>query len=57
MPDEMRQYLINKLKELQTSLDTEVAHSKADDVLCAALMTLGYKDIVEEYIKVPKWYS
>jgi Holliday junction resolvasome RuvABC DNA-binding subunit len=57
MTEEMRQCIINKLKELQTSLDTEEAHSKADDALCAALMALGYTDIVKEYMKVQKWYS
>lgn len=57
MPEEMRLYLVKKLKELQSTNDPEMAHGKADDALCAALMALGYKDIVEEYLKVPKWYS
>jgi hypothetical protein len=57
MPEEMRQGLINKLKELQSTNDPEMAHGQADDALCVALMALGYKDIVKEYMKVPKWYS
>lgn len=57
MPEEMRQCIINKLKELQTSGDIEAAHGKADDLLCTALLILGYTDIVKEYMKVPKWYS
>lgn len=48
---------ISKLKELQTSWDTEVAHGDADDLLCDLLIKLGYKAVVEEYEKIPKWYA
>lgn len=37
--------------------DVEIAHSKADNVLCELLMELGYEDIITAYKDVPKWYS
>jgi len=48
---------IQKLKEIQTSNDTEVAHGAADDVLCTLLADLGYADVVAEWYKVYKWYA
>lgn len=48
---------IEALKTLQESDDTEMAHSIADDVLCELLTELGYKDVVEEYNKIGKWYA
>jgi hypothetical protein len=47
----------NKLKELQENGDTEMAHPEADNILCDLLQTLGYDDIVSEYMKVDKWYA
>lgn len=44
-----------KLAECQKNNDTEMAHSNADDVLCALLDELGYGDVVAEYRKVRKW--
>lgn len=46
-----------KLAECQKNDDTEMAHSDADDVLCALLETLGYGDVVAEYVKVDKWFA
>ena len=37
--------------------DVEAIHQQADDVLCELLKALGYEDVVEEWRKVPKWYS
>ena len=48
---------IQELKLQQKNGDTEVAHSNADDVLCALLSALGYNDVVAEYHKVNKWYA
>jgi len=48
---------IERLQECQWNGDTEAAHGKADDVLCDLLLSLGYKDVVEEWDKVDKWYS
>lgn len=49
--------VIKQLKELQNSNDTEEAHYKADAILCTLLVELGYKDIINEYTKVPKWFA
>jgi uncharacterized transporter YbjL len=46
-----------KLRKLQKSHDTEVAHCSADNVLCDLLKTLGFEDVVHEYYQVDKWYS
>jgi len=37
--------------------DPEVAHSKADDLLCAALKDLGFKGLVAVFKKMEKWYA
>ena len=41
----------------QQNDDTEIAHSDADDVLCALLDELGYGEVVVEYNKVSKWFA
>jgi len=45
------------LAKCQENRDTEMAHSNADEVLCALLIELGYDDVVDEYDKVHKWYA
>ena len=52
-----REDAIEKLKAEQESGDTEMAHSRADDVLCDLLISLGYKDVVAEYLEVDKWFA
>lgn len=49
--------VLNALKELQMSSNTESAHKDADEWLCYLLEELGYEDVVEEYEKIDKWYS
>ena len=46
-----------KLRKLQKNENIELAHCGADHVLCHLLETLGFKDVVQEYYKVEKWYS
>ena len=48
---------IKQLKERQQSDDKEVAHAEADDILCDLLDSMGYKDVVKEFRKIPKWYA
>jgi len=48
---------IKALKNEQRKGDTEMAHSKADNVLCDLLTALGYQDVVREYRKVDKWFA
>lgn len=49
--------ILNDLKELRSSQDTEGAHAFADAILCKLLTKLGYSQIVEEYNKISKWYA
>ena len=37
--------------------DPEVAHNRADEVLCDALIELGQQELVKLYAKVRKWYA
>lgn len=48
---------IEKMKECVNNGDTEVAHLDADDILCDVLTQLGYKELVDLYEKVKKWYA
>jgi len=45
------------LQQEQENFDPEIAHEKADQILCNLLVELGYGDIVIEYAKVQKWYA
>lgn len=49
-----KQSLIECLKVLQKSGDTEVAHAEADGLL---LEYIDDEEIEEEYHKVDKWYA
>ena len=51
---------LKRLKELEGSIQSgypEYDHPEADAILCNILKDLGFKEIVEAYEKVPKWYS
>jgi hypothetical protein len=52
-----REEAIEKLKALQGGGDIEAEHLDADDVLCELLRSLGYADVVDEWVKVEKWYA
>jgi hypothetical protein len=52
-----RQKAIKELKDQQANGDTEMAHGEADRILCDLLTALGYKDVVDEWEKVGKWYA
>ena len=39
------------------SRDLEGQHGIADDTLCRLLVSLDYKEIVDEYEKIDKWYA
>ena len=49
--------VIEQLRELARSDDTEYAHIQADNILCDILENLGYKDIVDAYNDIPKYYA
>lgn len=48
---------INYIKEYCFTGDTESDHVEADKALKLFLLSLGYKDLIEEYEKVEKWYA
>jgi hypothetical protein len=52
-----REKAIARLKEQQNDGDIEAAHGNADNILCDFLRSLGYEDVVKEYLEVPKWYA
>ena len=54
-----RERAVEKLEELRdSSYDPERAHSRADDILCDLLETLGYSDVVTAWRSIePKWYA
>ena len=37
--------------------DTEMAHIQADEFMCITLELLGYRDGVEIFRNMPKWYA
>lgn len=49
-----KEELIKKLKELQNSGDTEIAHVKADDLL---IEYINDSDIADAYNALDKWYA
>lgn len=49
--------MVKRLQEEVNNDDTECAHRNADYILCELLEKLGYKDVVEKYNKVSKWYA
>ena len=48
---------IEEMKKLVNNDDYEIAHSRADDILCDVLTKLGYEDLVDVYNQVGKWYA
>lgn len=52
-----REEAIKHLKQFQDCGDTEIAHTEVDSIICDLLIDLGYLDVVEEWVKVPKWYA
>lgn len=52
-----REVALQALARCAVNDDTEEAHSDADSILCKLLVTLGYRDVVDAYAKVSKWYA
>ena len=57
MNKKLNEKYLNQMKQLVDIFDTEVAHSTADEILCELLLEMGYKDLVDEYNKIDKWYA
>ena len=49
--------MVKRLQEEVKNKDIEEAHYNADQVLCDLLEELGYKEVVDTYNKVDKYYS
>ena len=52
-----REEYIEKLRKLKELDNEEAEHAEADDLLVEILIKLGYKDIVDEYESINKWYA
>jgi len=52
-----REEAIQELRDLQVGGDIESEHWQADEILCRVLKSLGETEIVEEWLKVEKWYA
>lgn len=57
MTNESRELFLQEMLELQKDDDYEITHIKADQLLCEILIELGYKDIVDAYSGIEKWYA
>ena len=55
--DSIKEKYLEQMKRLNYVADIENNHIEADNLLCRLLEELGFVEIVEEYIKLPKWYS
>lgn len=49
--------MVSRLQNEVNNNDKERAHVNADDILCELLERLGYKEVVEKYNEVSKWYA
>jgi len=60
---QLKEKYLKRLEEILKNLeerwdyDEYYAHIDADTVLCDLLEELGFKEVVELYNKIPKWYS
>jgi hypothetical protein len=52
-----REEAIQALKDCQGGGNTEFGHEEADEILCRILKSLGETEIVQEWMKVDKWYA
>ena len=48
---------LERIKAAANDEDQEQGHIDADYALCGLLVHLGYTDIVEQYLEIPKWYA
>ena len=59
MTEERKKNYIALLRSIREAFedDTEMAHIRADETICAVLDELGCDEIVDEYNKIYKWYA
>lgn len=51
------QRINQELKDLQLNQDVELRHQTADQLLCDFLEKLGFKEMVESFDDLGKWYA
>ena len=49
--------MVKRLQEEVDNGDNECAHRNADAIMRELLERLGYKEVVEKYNEVSKWYA
>lgn len=54
--------ILAEMRALREPGDAEISHSRADHLLCSALLQLGADDprvqeLVRAYVQVDKWYA
>lgn len=54
---ELDSHTAEELKQLGRMKDTEVSHSRADDILIELLKTLGMYRTAEAFANLEKWYA
>lgn len=57
MNEELKNEAVNAMKELSNTDDHEMNHINGDNILCDLLTKLGYKEVVEEFENLYKWYA
>jgi hypothetical protein len=55
--DELRTTALYLLAKAKDNHDTEDAHCEADAALCTLLVALGFKDVVDAWGEIDKWYA
>jgi hypothetical protein len=60
MDEQDKKMLVERMKKLahkEYGDNTSENHIEADGILCATLVTLGFKDLIDAYHDVNKWYA
>ena len=57
MDKELSDEILKRLQKEVENEDVELAHGRADGLLCEMLARLGYHNVVEKFNEVPKWYA
>lgn len=54
---QLHEKYVKLMQEQTKNDDIEEAHCAADDLLCHLLEDLGFKDVVDIYDAIDKWYA
>ena len=57
MNKRIKQKYVKMLRDKCFTGDTEQDHVYADDIICALLIELGYKDVVKVFNETERWYA